>query len=62
LARKCVVETVVDTDAEVEPKNKRLCTEPTIDSSVASSNKVWECHRNLQDSGATTDTDEERKL
>ena len=45
LARKCVIDNIVDIDVEVEPQSKRRRTESSNDSSVdaASTSKVWEC-------------------
>ena len=57
LARKCVIESVVDTDVEVESQSKRPRTESSSDFSAdnASLSKVWECFSEiLQDSEATT--------
>jgi len=34
LARKCVIDNIVDIDVEVEPQSKRPCIESTNDSSV----------------------------
>ena len=59
LARKCVIDNIVDTD-EVELQSKRPRTESSDDPSVdaASTSKVWECFTEiLHDCGATTDTE-----
>jgi len=59
LARRYVIETTVDTDVEVEPQNKRPCTESSSDSAADNtSSKVWEYFTEiLQDSEATIDSD-----
>ena len=60
LARKCMIDNIVDTDVEVELQRKRPRTEFSNDSSVegASTSKVWECLTEiLHDCGATTDSD-----
>ena len=60
LARKCMIDNIVDTDVEVEPQSKRPRTEFSNDSSVEgeSTSKVWECLTEiLHDCGATTDSD-----
>ena len=60
LARKCVIDNIVDTDVEVEPASKRPRTESSDGSSVdaASTSKVWECFTEiLHDCGAMMNTD-----
>ena len=60
LARKCVIDNIVDKDVEVEPQSKRSCTESSNDSSVdaASTSKACECFTKiLRDCGVTIDTD-----
>ena len=59
LARKCVIDKIVETDDEVEPQTKRPRTESSNDSSAdaASTSKVWECFTEiLRDCGTTTDS------
>ena len=57
VARKCVIDNIMDMDVEVEPQSKRSRTESSNNSS-ASTSKVWECYTEiLRDCGATTDTD-----
>ena len=65
LARKCMIDNIVDTDVEVEPQSKRPRTEFSNDSSVegASTSKVWECLTEiLHDCGATTDSDSGKEI
>ena len=67
MARKCVIDNIVDddNDDEVEPQSKRPRTESPNDSSVdaASTSKVWECFTEiLHDCGATTDTEGGKKV
>ena len=65
LARKCIIDHIVDTDVEVEPQSKRHRTESSNDSSAegASTSKVWECLTEiLHDCGTITDSDGGKKL
>ena len=65
LARKCVIDNIVDTDVEVEPASKRPRTESSDGSSVdaASISKVWECFTEiLHDCDTMTDTDGEKEV
>ena len=65
LARKCMIDNIVDTDVEVEPQSKRPRTEFSNDSSVEgeSTSKVWECLTEiLHDCGATTDSDSGKEI
>ena len=65
LARKCMIDNIVDTDVEVEPQSKRPRTEFSNDSSVegASTSKIWECLTEiLHDCGATTDGDSGKEI
>ena len=65
LARKCIIDHIVDTDVEVESQSKRHCTESSNDPSVegASTSKLWECLTEiLHDCGTITDSDGGKKL
>ena len=60
LARKCIIDNIVDTDVEVESQSKRPRTESSNDSSAegASTSKVWKCLTEiLHDCGTITDSD-----